>query len=129
MNPLLLVVRNLGSVRLAGMAGVAVGLVVFFVYLTTRLAAPNLALLYSELDPSDSTQIAAQLDGMNVPYEVRSGGTQVLVPSDQVARLRLAIAEQGLPSGGTVGYEIFDRDEFLGSSSFVQDINRTRAGS
>ena len=49
------------------------------------------------------------------------------MPSDQVARLRLAIAEQGLPSGGTVGYEIFDRDEFLGSSSFVQDINRTRA--
>ena len=127
MNPLLQVVRNLGSVRLAAMAGVAVGLVVFFVYLTTRLAAPNLALLYGELDPADSTQIAAQLDGMNVPYEVRAGGSQVLVPSDQVARIRIAVAEQGLPSGGSVGYEIFDRDEFLGSSSFVQDINRTRA--
>jgi flagellar M-ring protein FliF len=51
----------------------------------------------------------------------------VRVPSDQVARLRLALAEQGLPQDGTIGYEVFDRDQTLGTSSFVQNINHVRA--
>ena len=107
------------------MASVAVGLVAFFIYLTTRLASPNLALLYGDLDAADAGQIIGQLNAQAVPYESRNKGTEIYVPTSEVGRLRIAIAEKGV--GGTLGYEILDRDEAIGTSSFVQNINRVRA--
>jgi flagellar M-ring protein FliF len=65
---------------------------------------------------------------MNIPYKVGVGGTQILVPSAEVARLRLTLAKNGLPSKGSiVGYEIFDKSETLGTSSFVHNVNLIRA--
>lgn len=107
------------------MASVAVGLVAFFIYLTTRLASPNMALLYGDLDPSDSAQVIGHLQTQGVPYETRQNGKEIHVPGTEVTRLRLAIAEKGI--GGTLGYEILDRDEAIGTSNFVQNINRVRA--
>ncbi len=127
MNPLLDTLRNIGAMRLAAMVGVTVGLIVFFIFITTRLATPNMALLYGNLDPADSARIAGELEVIGVPFEVSADGSRVLVPSDQVARLRMSMAERGLPSGGSVGYEIFDREQTLGTSSLVQNINRVRA--
>ncbi len=48
-------------------------------------------------------------------------------PKDKVARLRMKLAEGGLPKGGGVGYEIFDKSDALGSTTFVQNINHLRA--
>jgi flagellar M-ring protein FliF len=121
------ILRNIGTVRLGAMASVAIGLVAFFVYLTTRLASPNLSLLYGDLSASDSGQIIAILQTNNVPLETRNKGTEVYIPVARVGEMRLKIADQGLPGGGTIGYEIIDRQETLGSSSFVQNINRVRA--
>jgi len=109
------------------MGAVAAGVVVFFIYMTSRLATPDMALLYADLDPQDSGQIVSRLEQMNVGYRLSSDSGQIYVPSDQVARLRLAMAEGGLPSGGSNGYEIFDRSEGLGTTNFVQNINRVRA--
>ena len=125
MDAFLQILRNIGTVRLGAMASVAVGLVAFFIYLTTRLASPNMALLYGDLDATDAGQIIGQLTTQNIPYESRSKGTEIWVPSNEVGRLRIAIAEQGV--GGTLGYEILDRDETIGTSSFIQNINRVRA--
>ena len=50
-----------------------------------------------------------------------------MVPKDKVARLRMKLAEGGLPKGGGVGYEIFDKSDALGATSFVQNINHLRA--
>ncbi len=119
--------RNLGPARLGAMALVVAGIVAFFIFLTTRLANPNMALLYSELEGQDSAQIVARLEQQNLPYRVSADGSQVFVPADQVGSLRVAMAEDGLPSGGSVGYEIFDRSEGLGTTSFVQNINHVRA--
>jgi len=109
------------------MVAVAAGIVAFFIFLTGRLTTPDMALLYGDLDPQDSGQIVDRLEQMQVGYRLGIDGSQIFVPSDQVARLRLAIAEEGLPSGGSVGYEIFDRSEGLGTTNFVQNINRVRA--
>ena len=87
----------------------------------------NPVLLYSELDGADSSQIAARLEQMNLPYRLSPDGSQVFVPSDRVGSLRLAMAAEGIPSGGSVGYEIFDRSEGLGTTNFVQGINHLRA--
>lgn len=109
------------------MAAVAASSLAFFIYLTGRLATPNMALLYGELDGQESGRIVAELEQQGVPYKVSADGSSILVPADQVGRMRVAMARQGLPSGGSVGYEIFDRSEALGTTSFEQDVNHLRA--
>ncbi len=64
---------------------------------------------------------------MEVNYRLGLDGGQIFVPGDRVARVRVAMAEEGLPSGGSIGYEIFDRSEGLGTTRFVQNINHLRA--
>jgi flagellar M-ring protein FliF len=126
-NGLLTTLRNLGPARLGAVGLVLATTIGFFVFLSGRLATPSYGLLYGELDLRDSGQIVQKLEAMNVTYELRGDGAQILVPADQVARLRVAMAETGLPHGGSVGYEIFDKSEGLGTSSFVQNINHLRA--
>jgi flagellar M-ring protein FliF len=58
---------------------------------------------------------------------MRNEGSIILVPKDKVTRLRMKLAEAGLPKGGNVGYEIFDKSDALGTTSFVQNINHLRA--
>lgn len=119
--------RQLGPVRLVTMALVAAGMIGFFTFMTSRLASPDLALLYGNLSAEDSGVIASRLDAQGIKYELRGNGAQIFVPQTEVARLRLAMAADGLPNGGTVGYEIFDNTNTLGTTSFVQRINQTRA--
>src|SRR5690606_13065731 len=52
---------------------------------------------------------------------------QIYVPADQVAKLRLSLASEGIPAGGSIGYELFDRADALGTTNFVQQINQIRA--
>ncbi|MBT4965464.1 MAG: flagellar M-ring protein FliF [Alphaproteobacteria bacterium] len=127
MNPLFNLIQSLGPARVIAMAGVAAGLIGFFIFLTARVTAPQMSLLYSDLDTTDSSQIVAQLESQQIPFEIRANGTQILVPDQQVARVRLQMAGEGLPSGGSIGYEIFDRGDTLGTTSFVQNINKVRA--
>jgi flagellar M-ring protein FliF len=126
-NAFLATIRALGVVRMAMMAGIAAALLGFFAFLLIRAGQPPMSLLYGNLDLQESGQIVNKLEGMKVPYRLAGGGSQIMVPEDQVARLRLNMAESGLPTGGSVGYELFDRSEALGSSSFVQNINQNRA--
>ncbi len=119
--------RNLGVVRLAAMAGVAIGIVVFFVFLSARLNSTDMALLYNDLDPGDSAKIISKLESMNIPFDLRAGGRQIMVPSNQALRLRMTMAEDGLPNGGSIGYEIFDRSASIGVTNFVQNVNLLRA--
>jgi flagellar M-ring protein FliF len=82
--------------------------------------------LFANLAPDDAGAIVEKLKDLKVPYEIGAGGTSVLVPSAQVHDLRLQLASQGLPHGGGVGFEIFDRSS-LGMSEFVQKLNYRRA--
>jgi len=119
--------QKLGPMRLAAIGGVLLVLVAFFIFLTTRLTTPSLGLLYSELEMKDSAEVVQKLEGMNIPYQLKGDGTQIMVPSDQVARLRIMMAEAGIPHGNSVGYEIFDKPEGLGTTNFLQNINQIRA--
>lgn len=119
--------RKLGPVRLGALGAVAVAMLIFFAYLTTRITTPPMALLYSDLDLKDSAAVVQKLEAQQIPFEIRAGGAQIFVPAGDVARLRMAMAAEGLPRGGSVGYEIFDKSEGFGVSSFQQNINQLRA--
>lgn len=87
---------------------------------------PDMATLFSQLNPSDAGLIVEELKSSKVPYRVADGGTRILVPSGVVHETRLHLATRGLPQGGGVGFEIFDRTT-LGTTDFVQRLNYQRA--
>ena len=121
-------VRDLGAVKLAAMAAVAFALIGFFVLMSLRMTSPVMAPLYSGLPMKDSGQIIAELDKRNIRYEVQAAGGQILVPSDQVMKVRMQLAQNGMPSNGSiVGYEIFDKSDAMGTSNFVLNVNMVRA--
>ncbi len=109
------------------MGVVTIAIMAFFAYLIVRVTAPQMTTLFSDLSIEDSSAIIKELERQGIPYEMRNDGALVLVPKEQVTRLRMKLAEGGLPKGGGVGYELFDKSDTLGATSFVQNINRLRA--
>lgn len=116
-----------GAGRLAAMFVVTAALVAFFAFVILRFMQPTMGLLYSDLSLQDASQVVRELETRNIRYETRGDGQAIMVPRDQVARLRMELAGKGLPSGGGVGYEIFDKGDAFSSTSFVQNINHLRA--
>ena len=127
MNPIAELIRQLGPVRLAALAATGIAVLGFFIFLSSRLSTGGMALLYGDLDPQDSGQIIQTLQSKNIPYDIKAGGKQIFVPGDQVLQIRVSLAESGLPGGGSVGYEIFDSNQGIGTTNFVQNINLVRA--
>jgi flagellar M-ring protein FliF len=109
------------------MAAVAVALIGFFAFLILRVTAVPMTPLFTDLAFEDSSAIIRDLERQAIPYQTRNEGAVILVPKDAVTRLRMKLAESGLPKGGSVGYEIFDKSDALGATSFVQNINHLRA--
>ena len=81
LNSFLGTFRSLGPAKLATIAAIGAGLIAFFIFLSTRLATPELALLYAELDGQDSGRIASILDDRQVEYELSADGSRIMVPA------------------------------------------------
>lgn len=126
MNQALEILSKLGPQRLAIMGAVALALVGFFGFVIMRVAQPDMAVLYSDLSPQDAGAVMRELDRRGIRYETRIDGL-IMAPRADVARLRMALAADGLPAGGGVGYEIFDRGDTFSATSFVQNVNALRA--
>jgi flagellar M-ring protein FliF len=119
--------KGLGAARLMAMIAVTAALIGFFAFVIMRVTTPQMITLFTDLSLEDSSSIIKDLERQGVPYEIRNEGSVILVPKDKVTRLRMKLAEGGLPKGGAVGYEIFDKSDALGTTSFVQNINHLRA--
>src|SRR5438445_7184702 len=109
------------------MIAVTAALVGFFAFVIMRVTTPQMTTLFTDLSVEDSSGIIKDLERQGIPFEIRNEGSIVMVPKDRVTRLRMKLAEGGLPKGGGVGYEIFDKSDTLGTTSFVQNINHLRA--
>lgn len=94
---------------------------------TLYILKGSMGLLYANLESGQAASIASKLEVMNVPYSLSPDGTAIFVPSNQVMKLRLKVAEDGLISSGSVGYEIFDKSEVANATSFVQHVQMLRA--
>jgi flagellar M-ring protein FliF len=119
--------KGLGASRLVAMVAVTAALIGFFAFVIMRVTTPQMTTLFSDLSTEDSSGIIKELEREAIPFELRNDGAVIMVPKDKVTRLRMKLAEGGLPKGGGVGYEIFDKSDALGTTSFVQNINHLRA--
>jgi flagellar M-ring protein FliF len=109
------------------MVAVTTALIAFFGFVIMRVTTPQMTTLFTDLNVDDSSAIIKDLERQAIPFELRNDGAAIMVPKDKVTRLRMKLAEGGLPKGGGVGYEIFDKSDALGTTSFVQNINHLRA--
>lgn len=82
--------------------------------------------LYFNLSPEDAGMVVEELKDQKIPYRLSANGRIVMVPSGRIYDLRLELAGRGIPSGGGVGFEIFDKTNF-GATEFVQKLNYQRA--
>lgn len=119
--------QQLGTTRLAIMGGIVAALLAFFVFLSMRITTGSMKLLYADLSSSDSAAVSAKLEESQIPYEVSPDGSRILVQGGDVGRARMLLAADGLPNGGSIGYEIFDKQSGFGTTNFVQNINQVRA--
>lgn len=119
--------KALGMGRLIG---IAVGGFVSFAlvyFLMAQMGGTPMTPLLHGLSEDDSLKIQISLDQQGVEYKSLNGGATIMVEEGQANRLRVQFAGEGIGTGSIVGYEIFDKSETLGSTSFVQNINRVRA--
>lgn len=112
--------RPMLPLMLAGAAAVAV-----LVALLLWAREPEYRVLFSNLGEADGGQVISELDKRNVPYRLSEGGHTIMVPAERMNALRLQLAEQGLPKGGNVGFELLDKQAF-GISQFAEHLNYQR---
>ena len=126
MDGLIQAFKNFGAARLIAFAGAILATVFVFTLIIGRVGQPPMRVLFSGLAPQDASTIVQSLEAQNVAYELEAGGTIIKVPDDQVDRLRITLAGDGL-AGGIVGKEIFDQDSSFGRTSFELNVNLVRA--
>ena len=87
---------------------------------------PDYKVLFANYSEKDGGAIIAALEQANVSYRYSTGGSAILVPAAQVHDVRLRLAAQGLPRGGSVGFELMESQKF-GTSQFIEQVNYQRA--
>jgi flagellar basal-body M-ring protein/flagellar hook-basal body protein (fliF) len=117
----------LGQARLMALAGVGVLSVVLIIAAAVYLNKPTRETLYIGLSVEDVSQISQVLAEANIDFATGTDGSSITVPAGLTGRARMLLAERGLPSSGTSGYELFDKVGSLGLTSFMQEITRVRA--
>lgn len=127
MNSLLEQLSRFGVGRLAAILGLTAGAAAALVFFTMSMNSSGQALLFSGLGPADAAAVSQRLDQAGIAYELQEGGSAVYVSTDQVDEARMRVASGGALSFGSVGYEIFDETDALGTTSFVQNVNAKRA--
>ncbi len=100
--------------------------IICMVVFSLWLQKDEMAVLFTNMTPEDASSALQELAKQDIPTELKNGGTTILVPSSMKDKLRLDLATKGLPSSGTVGFEIFDGNQY-GLTEFLQNVNFKRA--
>jgi flagellar M-ring protein FliF len=120
-------VEALGIGRIIALAAVGLAILGLFGWLVYRAAEPPYTLLFGELEPDDGREVIARLETMGVPYRLTPDGRAVMVPGGEAPRIRMALAQEGLPNSGPAGYELLDGSNVLTTSDFLANVNLKRA--
>ncbi len=119
--------QRFGIGRLTVVLGVAAGVAAALAVLMLRVGQAPDALLYSNLDLREASEVTAALDSAGIKYSSRGDGSTIFVSRDEVGEARMLVAGKGLVTSGSVGYEIFDNQSVLGQTEFQQNLNAKRA--
>jgi len=117
-------IKGMGAARSIALAFVAAAVMTALVVFSIWGYAPDYQVLYSQLSGADSGAVIDKLREKRVPYKV--DGSTIMVPAEKVYEVRMELAGEGIPHGGGVGFEIFDKTGF-GVTQFVQKVNYKRA--
>lgn len=119
--------QRFGIGRLAAVLGVAAGVAAVLVAVMLRIGQAPDALLYSNLDLREASEITTALDSAGIKYSSKGDGSTLFVSRDDVGTARMMLAGKGLVTSGSVGYELFDNQSVLGQTEFQQNLNAQRA--
>lgn len=114
-----------GASRVGLLAGLVV-LVLLTAWALWWAMAPRYQLLFGNLREADAAEIAESLTEWKVPYDYTEDGAGIRVPSERVYDTRMKLVSAGVPSGGHVGFELFNDSDF-GATEFAQRVNYQRA--
>lgn len=119
--------ERLGAERILVLVVAVLALIGLFAFIAFRAMEPRYTLLYAGMALDDTRAVVQRLDAMGVQHRLSPQGDAVMVPADRVLELRMALASDGVPGGGVVGYEIFDSADSFGTTEFLSNINLKRA--
>lgn len=107
-------------------AGLVLISIAAFAIIIIQARTADQQLLYANLSMNDASQVVNWLKNQQVSYSLKNQGRDIWIPADQIYQTRLDLAANGLPSGGGVGFEVFDKQSFA-LTDYVQKVNHTRA--
>lgn len=119
--------KSLGTKRLIAMGGVFIAVMLAISVVTYLATRQDMTTLYAGMDPADAGQAIAALEAASIPVEAANNGTSLLVPKNMKDNARIVLAQKGLPATPGVGYELFDKADGFGLTTFMQRVNRLRA--
>lgn len=120
------IIRGWPLSRKLALLGVILISVVLFSLLIFQGRTADFQLLYANLSEKDAAPVISWLKTENIPYELKNNGRNIWIPADILYETRLNLAANGLPSGGDIGFEVFDKQSFA-LTDYVQKVNYTRA--
>ena len=123
---LLTLVREWPTSRKIALGGLALISLALFALLIVQARVADYQLLYANLTEADAGQVVTWLKSQKIPYQLKNGGRNIWISADKIYETRLDLAANGLPSGGGVGFEVFDKQSFA-LTDYVQKVNYTRA--
>ncbi len=121
------VLLKAGPTRLYAGLGIAAVVAALLFTLVLRMGGEEKSLLFAGVDMREAGTITQRLEQAEIPYDLRGDGTSIFVARSRVLEARMMLSAEGLPSRGSIGYEIFDEPDALGQTQFQQNINRLRA--
>lgn len=127
MNGFTQLLLKAGPTRLFAALGIAAVVAALLFTLVFRMGGEAKALLFAGVETREMAEISQRLEAANIPYEIREDGGSIYVSRSEVFNARMMLSADGLPSRGSIGYEIFDEPDALGQTQFQQNINRLRA--
>lgn len=127
MNGVFDFILKAGPTRLYAALGIAAVVAALLFSLVLRMGGEEKSLLFAGVDMREAAEITQRLEQAEIPYELRGDGSSIFVARSRVLEARMMLSAEGLPSQGSIGYEIFDNPDALGQTQFQQNINRLRA--
>jgi flagellar M-ring protein FliF len=118
--------RSLGTASRFGLVAGVLLLLLFTIAALWWAMTPRYQLLFGNLREADAAEIAESLTEWKVPYDYSEDGSGIRVPAERVYDTRMKLVSAGVPSGGHVGFELFNDSDF-GATEFAQRVNYQRA--